>query len=527
MDNQMNINPNLYNLIGSFKKTGQSDDVIRQSLWQLGFIPELIECHLEYFNKQNPAKETKPEIVKENSYMKLTLENLHKNASKTISALEEMKSDNSLGFSATAAKSIIENCMSKLQITKDDEVVLQEKIKMGYKIDDTLVNPVLKYSVSENLFKSLTQYDWLKPVADLRNMISESFVSDKWGYIASNFAKSLTRQGSNDAFVNLYESVIDTLIDEENPRLALKTVLLENSWNREGKRILEMIVAEEKSELGEVNKKIFENSNCSIQRNISPLLEDEDNKIFNLNGKNYVFNGKTIEEAHVTNRQYLNVLEGLKLMKYESDKDRLVYYGKNNMLLEYNCSNGNIGLTGDENINDKSIIDIYETLKKCGIFNRETIHHCEPLVKLIESKDMLTDIDSITTIKNDKFAGVFISIINVTEGVYVNKVNHSFNVNEMVLCESAKKACEVVKDFMNYDATSILETRLKEEGEQQAIIESERNEIKDTLSFLNEKRNELISAMQETNNNEQLANALKLVESEIHKFEKQLQETYC
>ena len=267
-NNNMNVNTNLYNLIGSYKKTGQSDDVIRQSLWQLGFIPELVESHLEYYNKQNPTTDNKNNKVNENKGMKLTLETLHTCANKTISSLEEMKSDNSLGFSATAAKSIIENCMSNLQITKDDEVVLQEKIKMGYKIDDSLVNPVLKYSVAENLYNSLTQYDWLKPVSDLRNMISESFVGDKWSYIAANFAKSLTRQGNNEAFANLYESIVNTLIDEDNTRLALKNVLLENSWNREGKNILSMIIAEEKSELGEVNEKIYENSNCSFQKNI-------------------------------------------------------------------------------------------------------------------------------------------------------------------------------------------------------------------------------------------------------------------
>ena len=259
-------NPNLMNLIGSFKKTGQSDDVIRQSLWQLGFIPELVESHLEIFNSKYPTTDNTKKIVKENKNMKLTLETLHINASKTISALEEMKSDNSLGFSASAAKSIIENCMSKLQITKDDEVVLQEKIKMGYKIDDNLVNPVLKYSVAENLFKSLVQYDWLKPVADFRNMISESFVGDKWSYIASNFAKSLTKYSDNEAFVNLYESVIDTLIDEENTRLALKNVLLENSWNREGKQILSMIVSEENNDPNAV----YKNSGYIRKNNAEP-----------------------------------------------------------------------------------------------------------------------------------------------------------------------------------------------------------------------------------------------------------------
>lgn len=522
-----NLNTNLYNLIGSFKKTGQSDDVIRQSLWQLGFIPEIVETHLSYYNEKNPVSGKTDKKVNENNInMKLTLETLHKCASKAISSLEEMKSDNSFGFSAAAAKSIIESCMANLQITKDDEIVLQEKVKMGYKIDDSLVNPVLKYSVAESLYQSLTQYDWLKPVSDLRNMIAESFAGDRWGYVAAKFAKSLSKNGNNEAFANLYESVLGTMIDEDNTRLALKKVLLENAWNREGKNILSMIVAEEKSELGQVDTRVYENSSCSVRKNISPLLVDGENRIFNLNGKDWIFDGKTITEAKVTDRRYLNVLEGLRIFRYDSENDRLVYNGKNNMVLEYDCKNDRIGLTGMEDINEKSIIDIYESLKRCGIFDRETIKNCEPIVKFFESRDILTEIDNITTIGSDKFAGLFISVINVNEGVYVNKVNKPFGVNEMVLCESAKKACDVIRDFMKYDATSILESRLKEEGEKSAIIESERNEIKDTLSFLNEKRNELIQAMQETDNDEKLASALKLIESEIHKFEKQLQENY-
>ena len=67
---------------------------------------------------------------------------------------------------------------------------------------------------------------------------------------------------------------------------------------------------------------------------------------------------------------------------------------------------------------------------------------------------------------------------------------------------------------------------MKKEGEEKAIIESKRNEIKDTITFLTEKRAEIIKSLQETDNNELLKEALKLVESEIRKFEKKLQESY-
>ena len=196
------------------------------------------------------------------------------------------------------------------------------------------------------------------------------------------------------------------------------------------------------------------------------------------------------------------------------------------MLLEYNCDTDKMSLTGVENFSEMSIIDMNETLKRCGIFDRETIQNCEKLVKLYESKNLLTDLDTITTISRNDVAGVMVSIINVEEGIIVNKVNAPFNYNELVVCESATEACKVIKEFIKYDATSILEEQLKKEGEEKAIIESKRNEIKDTIAFLTEKRAELVKALQETDNNEQLAEALKLVEGELRKFEKQLQESY-
>ena len=230
-----NLNTNLINLIASYKKTGQSDEVIKQSLWQLGMIPEVVESHLDYYNKHTAQINKDIKIVKENKDMKLTLEKLHIQSEKTIAALEEMKSDNSLGFSASSAQKIIESALAQLQITKDDKTVMEEKIKAGYKIDDTLVNPILKYTVTEGLYTALTQYDWLQPVSDFRIMIAESFVADKWSYVAAKFANSLAGQSSNPSYAHLYEGLLDVLIDEENVRLALKDVLLENSWNADAK----------------------------------------------------------------------------------------------------------------------------------------------------------------------------------------------------------------------------------------------------------------------------------------------------
>ena len=521
-----NMNTNMLNLIASFKKTGQSNEVIKQSLWQMGMIPEVIDSHLDYFDKHSSAINKENNIVKENKDMKLTLEKLHKCADKVITILESMTEDRTFGYSANTAKMIIENCMKQLMINKDDEMVLQEKIKMGYKIDDTLVNPVVKYAVAEGMHAALVEYDWLQPVSDLRAVIAESFIGDKWSYVAAKFANSLANKSDNAAYANLYESLVDVLVDEENVRFALKEVLLENAWNKDAKEILAAIVAEEKSEQGKVDERIYENSNCSIRKNISPCIIDGENKVFWLHGKNYIYNGKSVMEAAVSDRRYINVLEGLSLLNYDSDKDRLVYYGKKDMMLEYNCGTDKLSMTGIENLSEKSLLDIHESLRTSGMFDMENIADCEKLVKFYESKDLLRDMDIVTTIQNNNIAGLYVSVINVTEGIYVNKVNIPFGVNEMSFCKTAKDACKEIKDFMKYDATTLFEAQLKEEGDKAAIVESKRNEIKDTLAFLSEKRAQLVAAIQETDNNEQLKSALALVESEVRKFEKQLQESY-
>lgn len=520
------MNSNMLNLIASFKKTGQSNVVIKQSLWQMGMIPEVIDAHLEYFDKHASAINKENNIVKENKDMKLTLEKLHSCAHKVITILESMIDDRSLGYSANAAKRIIENCLKQLMINDDDEIVLQEKIKMGYEIDDTLVNPVVKYTVAEGMYSALVEYDWLQPVSDLRATIAESFVGDKWSYVTAKFANSLASHCDKPSYSNLYESLVGALIGEENTRQALKEVLLENSWNRDAKEILGSIVSEEKAEQGKVDEKIYENSNCSLRKNISPCIIDGENKVFWLHGKNYIYNGKSIIEASVSDRRYKNVLEGLVLFDYDRDQDRLVYSGKKNMMLEYNCITDEFTMTGVENLDEMSLLDIHEALRTSGMFDRENIADCEKLVKFYESKDLLRDMDIVTTVQNNKIKGLYVSIINVEEGIYVNKVNLTFNINEMVFCKTAKEACKEIKDFMRYDATTIFEEKLKEEGDKAVILESKRNEIKDTLAFLSEKRAQIVAAIQETDNNEQLKEALALVEGEVRKFEKKLQESY-
>ena len=84
----MTLDQNVLNLIVAFKKTGQSDEVIKQSLFTNGCLPGVVDFHLDYYNK-NFGKN-----IKENkNNMKLTLINLYENIEDSLERLHRMSND--------------------------------------------------------------------------------------------------------------------------------------------------------------------------------------------------------------------------------------------------------------------------------------------------------------------------------------------------------------------------------------------------------------------------------------------------
>jgi hypothetical protein len=134
--------------------------------------------------------------------------------------------------------------------------------------------------------------------------------------------------------------------------------------------------------------------------------------------------------------------------------------------------------------------------------------------------------DNFTGITSTEFLNLFLTVIAVEEGVWVNKVNLGMQINEMKFYSSATEVVKMIKEFINYDASSILSERLVAEGNQKAITDKKRNEINDRISFLEEKKGSITEAINKLGNSEELQEALKLINTEITKFEKELQETY-
>jgi len=108
----------------------------------------------------------------------------------------------------------------------------------------------------------------------------------------------------------------------------------------------------------------------------------------------------------------------------------------------------------------------------------------------------------------------------------VNKVNPAMKLNEMKFFPTASAALKEAKEFIGYDATAYLAEALVKEGHKTAIVEKQRAAINGEISFLEEKKGQINAAIARIGRSEELSEALKMVESELMKKEKELQSTY-
>ena len=358
--------------------------------------------------------------------------------------------------------------------------------------------------------------DWLNPIKELRSYIEGSYQDSKWSF---RISEAITRTQSQRG--KMYEGLVndlETLLTESSDNIKSKfsAIAAKNPWSLDCKAILNEMKAED--------NKATANGGGTISTILSPVLESENGLTFHLHGKNYNFDGKTITEAEVKDSRFFDVLEGLGMFK--NMNGTLVTFGEgNNKTLEYNLTEGTIKL-GETDLSNASIIELKESLMALNFFGYRNQWKIDNVCRFFESTDLLAEMDNFTNITSTEFTNLFLTMIGVQEGIYVNKVNSAMHLNEMVFVPSATEAVKLVKEFINYDASPILSERLIAENDEAAKVEKERSDISDKISFLEEKKAKVKEAINKLGETEELTEAMNLLEEEISKFEKSLQETY-
>lgn len=426
--------------------------------------------------------------------MKFTTKSLYDNICECIETLKKLNEDtNKKSYSTTNAQSFLENYTKVLSAEKE--------------------TPLMKYNAAKIVYEGLGQYANIECVYNLRNYILESYKEYK-----TNFAVCDIINGINQANGSIYEKCaadLTAIVDSDSIKSDVKVVAKANPWNTSLKNLCESIAYE--------NKNAISTNNCTVSSVYSPVIEAADGMIFHLHGKDYISDGKSVKEcAKVNDINYNNVLNGLSIAKINGDE--INFYGKSKVL-NFNTTEGSVKL-GSLDLSEANSYEIKDAILMNQLYDYRDLYKADIVAKFFESYDCLKKFSKITDISSNNFNNLFLTVIAVEEGYYVNKVNGGMSLNTLEKIDTASQLVECAKSFINYDMTNVLIENLVEEGNKQAAINKKRDEINSTIEHYEQQKQRVQEAIKKLGNSPELNEALNILTEEIRKNEKELQKTY-
>jgi len=446
---------------------------------------------------------------KNHNNMNFTITDLYENVMDSINGLKAMDNDNSrVSYSVKESLTVLEEALNAfpMKLKNADLSAISEELENS-------TDPNLKFKIARNLYTKLSQSTWLNPISELREYIMESYNNAKWQFrISESVERTSMKKGK---LIESLNNDLVSLLNESDVKSKFAAIAAKNPWSVDVKQIVNEMNAED--------QKVASTANGKIVKILSPVLESENGLTFQLHNKNYTFNGKSIVEANVTDTRFFDISEGLKM--FTRSGDILSLHGDNGKTLTYDITEGTLSM-GKINLSNVSIIELKETLLATNFSGYKNQWQNDKICKFFESVDLVCELDDFTTIQNQEFADVFLTMINVDEGIYINKVNPGMQLNEMIKLNTATETVDAVMEFINFDISPILSEKLISENNEKAIIENKRKELSDTLTFLEEKKSEVEAAIKKLGATDELSEALNLLAEEHKAKEKELADSY-
>ena len=542
--------PQLMSLTNEFFKSGKSPAQVIAILVGMGTPQQLAQSAVNMYMMNNPQgiaiSDRNPNppgypnpagriknlntlgaiTEKNNKTMQFTLNDLYEKVQESLSDLNKITSDESrVSYSANNAKTVLENALAAfpdLSISTDvlkdmsDEEInkLKEGTKSKFDIIDTKINPTLKFNIATRLFRECATYDWIDPVSDLRSYIKEMYSYNVWSFKVNEAVSVLSTRNNpldtrlSEDFKGLLKESVDSIEDN------IISLSKKNPWSKEAASLANQI---------NESRKGANQGKVSVERIFSPVLVEGNSFYFHLNGQTYRMSGSKITESRVADSRFNRIIEAMGMFR-KSD-DTLTMYGQNEKSLEINLSEGTIKL-GETDLSEAGVASIKEALMSTRFFSHRDLWMIEKVCSLVEHMDMIAEMDNFLGLSSQEFLNVFLTMISVDEGVWINKVNGSMRINEMKFFTTATDALNEAKSFIGYDATSYLSERLIKEGNEMAKVQEKRDNLNKELTFLEEKKSTIESVIKKIGSSEELTEAINLINSEISKKEKELQSTY-
>lgn len=367
--------------------------------------------------------------------------------------------------------------------------------------------------IVSNFINELSPYNWLDVVKESIDSIV-TFANENY---MSFEVDSVLKRLQSDKSTKMYSSAIDALseikdLSESEIRESIKYRINGLDWVPDIKYLIET--------LNSIENNLSNNTEASVTRKYSPIMESDNGVCFYLTGNTYMIKENTITQInpHELGALYLTLIAVSENFKFGTG--RMTYYKNNNIIeLQLNESGDpNFKFNGEKiDINESN--DIRNFLLSNGSFNISESNELDMVVKAYENINSFVELDFVSSINSRTHKGVTVNTIRLGDNIYINRVNPGMGVNEMIKADSAVEAIDLVKEYVNYDIKSKVSDLLEGELREAAILEEKQNALFDRIQFLKEQR----SRLSEVNIvNENIKNADNLLISEIEKYEKEL-----
>ena len=362
------------------------------------------------------------------------------------------------------------------------------------------------------MISELNKYDWMSPVADCISDVE---------YAMTNNTIAVQVFEAHDILFNcpqakFYQSAITDLGNlrdksEEELRAELGYTMNEHFWIPQIKAIVENVAT--------LSGKMTSTSDGTIIKKYSPILETKDGLAVHVSGKVYAINENTIEELVYNMPELYLTMIGVEEACTFEDGNTLTYSKGSHLFEISNGDEGSVFKHNDKLVEFKDESELRTYLAHCGAF---TINEANTMNMLAVAYNHVADfveLDFVQSIKSSIHEGVEVNVITLGDNVYLNRINPSMNVNEMIKVDNGSKAVELVKEYVNYDISLSVSNLLEGEEKIEAEFEQAKMNIVDKINFLKEKKAEIMDKDQEL---DAIKEAAAMIQGEINKSESEL-----
>ena len=369
--------------------------------------------------------------------------------------------------------------------------------------------------ILESSIKDLKAYDWMKPVGEFIKESQEFLKRNELGILIERviFDLEISRES------NYYKRAIDKLVEasnSENPIFSITETLSSEKWIPLVKRLVEHC---EKLK-GAVNG---HNPNFKVNRVYSPVefVEESGSYTFYSSNKLFETDGNTITESTKKPSESFNKLITISESAKFANKMMRLYPNPNSII--------DIDFTGESSkvmINNKLVesANVESHLIAGGYLKYGEIGKAAQISHAISEGRNIKDLDFAYRVTSSVFEGLSVTIFNLNENVYIQKINKGMKENSFILAESAEDAVRIVKEFMNYDISGSLTHLLENEKAESELRSKEIAKIESRIKFLIESRENLerVAKLNGVENTTKIKAAKELLESQISEQESEL-----